>query len=315
MDRHLTLRHNFPSETLDIECAGLLLPIDETSWQNGDFSCDNSDPQRNSDSCPEQRPKRRAFPDFRFHDCSLFGSFLPLMAITGEILRLNDPRSQETYDQKKPEAQILQELGVYQSSLTASMASLNDSASGLEEIKTPDDLQQQTAMAYVSYFVQVLRMMIVGKRNWLFLVEDKECWTTPAFSSTISHALNAASWLRRILHFDPDVSFSPYFFGIQLFQGSLPMLLIVERLQKNCGKDILNACEIMIRANEAALVTRNTDYQRRLRQLMRSAVSQSWGRPVSPHDIRSRRKAVFALYLWTQRGTHWPIELEISSQS
>ncbi|CAG7953841.1 unnamed protein product [Penicillium salamii] len=315
MDRHLTLRHNFSSEIADIECAGLLLPIDETSWQNGDFSCDNFDPQRNSESCPKQRPKRRAFPDFRFHDCSLFGSFLPLMAIAGEILGLNDPRSQETDDRKKPEARILQDLGVYQNSLTASMASLIDSASCLEEIKTPDDLQQQTTMAYVSYFVQVLRMMIVGKRNWLFLVEDKECWTTPAFSSTISHALDAASFLRRILHLDPDVSFSPYFFGIQLFQGSLPMLLIVERLQKNCGKDVLNACEIMIRANEAALVTRNTDYQRRLRQLMRSAVSQSWGRPVSAHDIRSRRKAVFALYLWTQRGTDWPIELEVSSQS
>ncbi|CAG8330475.1 unnamed protein product [Penicillium salamii] len=315
MDRHLALRHNSPSEIIDIECAGLLLPIDETSWQNGDFLCDNSDSQRNSDSCPKERPKRRAFPDFRFHDCSLFGSFLPLMAIAGKILRLNDPRSQKTDDRKNAEAQILQDLEVYQNSLTASMASLKDSASGLEDIKKPDDVQQQTTMAYASYSVQVLRMMIVGKRNWLFLVEDKQCWTAPAFSSTISHALNAASWLRRILHLDPDVSFSPYFFGIQLFQGSFPMLLIVERLQKNSGEDVLNACEIMIRANEAALVTRNTDYQRRLRQLMRSAVSQSWGRPVSANDTRNRRKAVFALYLWTQRGTHWPVELGVPSQS
>ncbi|CAG7923815.1 unnamed protein product [Penicillium olsonii] len=309
MDRHLALRHNLPLEILDAECAGVLLPMNETSWQNGNFVHRESHSQTDLNPGRENRSVDRIFPDFRFNDSSLFGFLLPLMTITGKILCQNQARSQPQHDRDTANSEISQHLDVYQTSLATLITPVEAPSPEGKDSNKLSDQQHHTSVIYASFFVQALRMMLVGKRNWGFLVEDEQCWTSPAFASTISYSLNAASCLRRILHFDPDASFCPFFFGIQLFQVSFPMLLIVERLQEKCGKDVLNACEVMIRATEACLVTRNTDYQKRLRQLMRSAVSQSWGRPVSASDTKSRRKAVFALYLWTRRGMHWPDEL------
>lgn len=107
----------------------------------------------------------------------------------------------------------------------------------------------------------------------------------------------------------------PYFFRILLLQGSFPVLLIVERLQDKCGEDILNAAETMIQATESCLVTRNTDYQRKFRQLIRSAVSQAWGRPVSASEIQRRRKAVFDLCLWIRRRTSRSTDFNINCES
>jgi hypothetical protein len=105
------------------------------------------------------------------------------------------------------------------------------------------------------------------------------------------------------LHFDPDVSFMPYFFGIQLLQGSFILLLFVDRLQNDAGERILNACEVVIRATESCVVTLNTEYQRNFRQVMQSALAQAKGRPVNLGEIRHRRKAILALYRWTRNGT------------
>ena len=144
----------------------------------------------------------------------------------------------------------------------------------------------------------------MGKWDPVALLEDKDFWTSsPTFAATISHALEAANALEQILHYDPDVSFMPYFFGIQLLQGSFLLLLIVERLQKEAGEGILKACELVIRATESCVVTLNTEYQRNFRQVMRSAVAQARGRPVNHSEIRHRRKAVLALYRWTRNGT------------
>ncbi|CAI7592765.1 unnamed protein product [Penicillium bialowiezense] len=298
IDRHLSLRHNRPLELNDAECAGLPLPMDEISWQNGAFSKDHLHPQtRNSH-------------ELQFRDCSLFGFLLPLMKIIGAISRLSKQRSQGNHEHELEEHQVMQHIDTYQASLLAFIGSAETSDPEPKMSDAFSDTLRQTCIAYASYLIRVVRILLLGKRHWLFLVEEAEFWKSPTFLSTISHTLDGTSWLRRILHLDPDVSFMPYFFGIMLFQASFPMLLIVERLQNKCGKDILNACEVLIRATESCLVTRNTDYQRKFRQLIRSTVSQAWGRPVGASEIQRRRKSVFNFYLWTIRGTHWPIDYE-----
>jgi hypothetical protein len=232
------------------------------------------------------------------------------MTITGEIMELNHMQLHidDSYEVRK--AEILRHLEIYQTSLTtvaASSAPSTGGSIGSDQIFDAQLFQEyawktQIAVAYSSYLVQALHILLVGKCDWLFLLEEQEFWTLTAFASTVSHILNSVFWLRRILQLDPDMSFMSYFFGIQLFRGSFPVLLIVERLQNKTGEDILNACETIIQATESCLVTRNTDYQRKFRQLLRSAVSQAWGRPVSADEIRHRRKAVFTLWLWTRRG-------------
>lgn len=326
MDRHLALCYNRPLALLDAESEDLLLPLDEGSWQAGNIH--SNSPRPDGPQCPRlgANNKRRVFPNFICHDHSILGFFLPLMTITGELIDLNQSRNHPTLGvrlQGKEAwevhvAEVLRQLETYKASLATFAASTaTDTEASMAGAYTskpdqPVDAQvseayswhTQTVIAYASYLVHVLHILLVGKWDPVSLIEDKDFWTSsPAFATTISHALEAADSVRQILRFDPDISFMPYFFGIQLLQGSFLLLLIVERLQKEAGEGILNACETMIRATESCVVTLNTEYQRSFRQVMRSAVAQARGRPVNPSEIRHRRKAVLALYRWTRKGT------------
>lgn len=330
MDRHLALCYNRPLALLDAESEDLLLPLDEGTWQAGNVH--SNSPKPDGPQCPlsGEKNRRRLFPNFICHDHSIFGFFLPLMTITGELIDLNQARNhpmlglrvqgKEAWDIHISE--VLRQLEIYKASLTTfaaaaatdpevpvSAAFPSDPKMDRAPVMDPSLSQAyswhtQTVIAYASYLVHVLHILLVGKWDPVSLIEDKDFWTSsPAFASTISHALDAADSADQILRFDPDVSFMPYFFGIQLLQGSFLLLLIVERLQKEAGEGILNACEVMIRATESCVVTLNTEYQRNFRQVMRSAVAQARGRPVDHSEIRRRRKAVLALYRWTRKGT------------
>ncbi|KAJ5143309.1 uncharacterized protein N7515_002096 [Penicillium bovifimosum] len=326
MDRHLALCYNRPLALLDAESEDLLLPLDESSWQAGVIH--SNSPRPDGPQCPRSgdQNKRRIFPNFICHDHSILGFFLPLMTITGELIDLNQARNHPTLGvrlQGKEAwdihvSEVMRQLEIYKASLTTFVAATaadpeaslsttynNDSAQPVDpHLSQAYSWHTQTVIAYSSYLTHVLHILLVGKWDPVSLIEDKDFWTSsPAFASTISHALEAADSVQQILRFDPDISFMPYFFGIQLLQGSFLLLLIVERLQKEAGEGILNACETMIRATESCVVTLNTEYQRSFRQVMRSAVAQARGRPVNPSEIRHRRKAVLALYRWTRKGT------------
>ncbi|KAJ5239349.1 hypothetical protein N7468_003968 [Penicillium chermesinum] len=324
MDRHLALCYNRPLALLDAESEDLLLPLDEGAWQAGNIH--SNSPRPEGPQCPRSGDlhKRRVFPNFICHDHSILGFFLPLMTITGELIDLNQARNHPTLGLRLQgkEAwgmhvtEVLRQLEIYKASLTTFIAtSAADPATSApadfasnKPNETADaqayPWHTQTVVAYASYLVHVLHILLVGKWDPVSLIEDKDFWTSsPAFASTISHALDAANSVQQILRYDADISFMPYFFGIQLLQGSFLLLLIVERLQQEAGEVILSACETMIRATESCVVTLNTEYQRSFRQVMRSAVAQARGRPVNPSEIRHRRKAVLALYRWTRKGT------------
>ncbi|PWY87540.1 hypothetical protein BO70DRAFT_196331 [Aspergillus heteromorphus CBS 117.55] len=326
MDRHLALCYNRPLALLDAESEDLLLPLDEGSWQTGNIH--SNSPKPDGPQCPlsGENNRRRVFPNFACHDHSIFGFFLPLMTITGELIDLNQARNHPMLGARlngkgaweMHVSEVLRQLEIYKASLTTFAATASDPDAPLSSAFPPKPDQQpvepslaqayswhtQTVVSYASYLVHVLHILLVGKWDPVSLIEDKDFWTSsPAFASTISHALDAADSVDHILRYDPDVSFMPYFFGIQLLQGSFLLLLIVERLQKEAGEGILNACEVMIRATESCVVTLNTEYQRNFRQVMRSAVAQARGRPVNHSEIRHRRKAVLALYRWTRKGT------------
>ena len=327
MDRHLALCYNRPLALLDAESEDLLLPLDEGSWQSGVIHSNSPKPDGPQCLLSADKNKRRLFPNFICHDHSVFGFFLPLMTITGELIDLNQARNHPMLGMRLNGkdawnvhvSEVLRQLEIYKASLTTFAATTSDPEAPLSSTythATPDQLptepslsqayawHTQTVISYASYLVHVLHILLVGKWDPVSLIEDKDFWTSsPAFASTISHALDAADSVDQILRFDPDISFMPYFFGIQLLQGSFLLLLIVERLQKEAGEGILNACEVMIRATESCVVTLNTEYQRNFRQVMRSAVAQARGRPVNHSEIRHRRKAVLALYRWTRKGT------------
>jgi hypothetical protein len=327
-DRHLALCYNRNLALLDAECADLLLPLDEAVWQSGSFITDTS-----------ASANRPVFPNFECTGHNLFGFFLPLMTIVGEILDHNHAKNhpllggyyRNTTHSQGIESEISRQLQCYEESLHR-----------FEVVQIPPDqtinfsthqhaLHTKTVVAYATHVTQVLHILLTGKWDPVSLFDNEDHWmSSPSFTTTMGHAIAAADAVSQILEVDPDLSFIPYFLGIQLLQGSFVLLLIIDRLQTKTDPRIINACEVIIRATEACVATLDTEYQVRLaicnvsplssypvwlanscfsspqrnyRQILRSAVVQARGRYVPQKESQYRRRAVLTLYRWTRNGT------------
>jgi hypothetical protein len=301
VDRHLALCYNRPLFLLDIECHGLYQPMDDTAYQNGHFQEYATDPSvLASDPAAPGRHLRRRGPSFECSGHSIFGYFLPLMTILGEIVDLhharNHPRfgasfrsSREWEDQI---AEITRHLEAYEQSLKKfEHMNIGPAAQGNEEklengtdnlphdIGTPSvhsvhsvhtscsrmtesDIQTRIVIAYGTHVMHVLHILLTGKWDPINLLDDNDLWiSSQGFITATGHAVSAAEAISSILEFDPGLEFMPFFFGIYLLQGSFLLLLIADKLQLEASPSVVKACETIIRAHEACVVTLNTEYQ------------------------------------------------------
>ncbi|KAK2789827.1 hypothetical protein FQN51_002659 [Onygenales sp. PD_10] len=321
MDRHLALCYNRPLSLLDKECEGLLQPMSEALWQAGDFS--NSS-------------YRRVGPCFECVDHSMFGYFLPLMTILGEIVDLNHARNHPRFglnfrngNEWDPQvAEITRQLEVYHQSLrefearytnplnteaeTAAEGTLQDvvspsgrSSSTVGSRMSESIVQTKIVVAYGTHIMHVLHILLTGKWDPISLLDDNDLWiSSESFIRAMGHAVSSAEAAADILEYDPDLSFMPYFFGVYLLQGSFLLLLTADKLQGDANPSVVRACETIVRAHEACVVTLNTEYQRNFRKVMRSALAQVRGRiPEDFGEQQQRRREVLALYRWTGDGS------------
>lgn len=324
MDRHLALCYNRPLTLLDKECEGLLQPMNDDVWHTGDFS---------------NAGYRRAGPSFECNGHGMFGYFLPLMAILGEIVDLNHARNHPRFgahfrssgEWDSQIAEVTRQLDSYEQSLrefearnVASLAIGNENEAGFNAPTGIDhispsarssstagsrmnELLMQTRMvvAYGTHIMHVLHILLVGKWDPISLLDDNDLWiSSEAFITAIGHAVKAAEAASDILEYDPDLSFMPFFFGIYLLQGSFLLLLTADKLQGDADPSVVRACETIVRAHEACVVTLNTEYQRNFRKVMRSALAQVRGRvPDDFGEQQQRRREVLALYRWTGDGS------------
>ena len=53
----------------------------------------------------------------------------------------------------------------------------------------------------------------------------------------------------------------PFFFDSYLLQGSFLLLRAADKLQGDANPSVIRACETIVRAHEACVVTLNTEYQ------------------------------------------------------
>jgi hypothetical protein len=302
VDRHLALCYNRPLFLLDIECDGLLQPMDDTLWQAGEFYTGDSSIHITS---PSGTPRiRRRGPNFECTGHSIFGYFLPLMTILGEIVDLyhakNHPRfgigfrSAQEWDDHASE--IARQLDAYGQSLKdfearhlsvlpvedqqdQSMEGVTAQPNTLErnEIGTPSvhsvhtassnhiseaDIQTRIVVAYGTHVMHVLHILLTGKWDPISLLDDNDLWiSSQSFINATGHAVSAAEAINHILEYDPGLEFMPFFFGVYLLQGSFLLLLIADKLQVEASPSVVKACETIVRAHEACVVTLNTEYQ------------------------------------------------------
>ncbi|KAF7186505.1 Xylanolytic transcriptional activator xlnR [Pseudocercospora fuligena] len=333
VDRHLALCYNRPLFLLDAECEALLQPENEAVWQAGEYY-----PGENH---AESTFFRRRGPGFECTGHSLFGYFLPLMTMLGEIVDLNQARNHPRFglrfksssDWDDQAAEISKQLEAYGRSLKefetrnlqkpdpkqgtdntgsgegtgldgTSPHSVGTTNSGQQRI-TETVLQTRIVVAYGTHLMHTLHILLNGKWDPISLLDDNDLWiSSQSFISATGHAVSAAEAINDILDYDPDISFMPFYFGIYLLQGSFLLLLIADKLGAEASPSVVKACESIVRAHEACVVTLNTEYQRNFRKVMRSALMQVRGRAVEDFgEQQLRRREVLALYRWTGDGT------------
>lgn len=309
-DRHLALCYNRQNALLDSECEDLLLPLDEASYQSGTFMYD-----------PAVLTQRTRFPSFECTGHNVYGWFLPLMTIVGTILDYHHLKNHHTLGRfcadsqqfQIVEAQILAHLDTYSQSLTH-FEQIHAAPPSMLDMHTAQDAHHtKTVVAYAKHVIDVSRVLLSGKWDPVSLFDDRDLFmATQSFTTTIASALSAADNISHILDVDPDLSFVPYFLGIQLLQGSLPLLLIVDRLQAETDLKIINACEVIIRATEACVSTLDTEYQVRwmnrlldrrafAKALNRETIAKYYGLPsrrLGEDMCRRRRRSSVVILSW-----------------
>lgn len=299
VDRHLALCYNRPLFLLDVECAGLLQPMDDTDWQNGNFHNYATDPNV---LASDPSGTRTGGPPFECSGHSIFGYFLPLMAILGEIVDLHHARNHPRFgvsfrssrEWEEQTAEIVRHLESYEQSLKRfeqRHLSANGHAHNAEDnnemlhdglphdVSTPSVhsvhsghtstsrmsesvIQTRIVLAYGHHVMHVLHILLAGKWDPINLLDDNDLWiSSQGFITATGHAVSAAEAISNILEFDPGLEFMPFFFGIYLLQGSFLLLLIADKLQLEASPSVVKACETIIRAHEACVVTLNTEYQ------------------------------------------------------
>ena len=278
-DRHLALCYNRPLTLLDKECGGLLQPMNDDLWQSGDFPSTSY---------------RQAGPPFECTGHSMFGYFLPLMTILGEIVDLQHARTHPKFgisfrnsgEWDNQALEVARQLDMYGQSLkefearyTSSLA-LADNETAMEgshpDHVSPSGRSSSTVgsrvgesivhtkmvVAYGTHIMHVLYILLAGKWDPINLLDDNDLWiSSESFISAMGHAVSAAEAAADILEHDPDLSFMPFFFGIYLLQGSFLLLLTADKLQGEASPSVVRACETIVRAHEACVVTLNTEYQ------------------------------------------------------
>ncbi|KAF1925586.1 transcriptional activator xlnR [Didymella exigua CBS 183.55] len=301
IDRHLGLCYNRPLAMLDNECEDLFQPVPDTVWQAGEFYTGH------------QGQKRKGL-NFQCTSHDVFGFFLPLMTILGDIVDLNAQKNHPRFGQRTSwelhEAEITRQLESYAYSIEDFKAQhgcgQNDdvNANG-----TPDAIrmewihQTRKISAYATHIMHVLHILLHGKWDPVALLEDDNMWIcSPSFLAATSNAISAAHAIEEILDLDPDLSFMPYLFGMYLLQGSLILLLLADKLSTETNDGVIRACETIVRAHEAAVVTLNTEYQRNFRKVMISTLAQIKGHGHAREMTPAKRREVLSLYRWTTLG-------------
>ncbi|PSN68026.1 hypothetical protein BS50DRAFT_522991 [Corynespora cassiicola Philippines] len=306
IDRHLGLCYNRPLAMLDNECEDLYQPVPDTLWQAGEFYTGN----------PGTKRKGLTF-QCTSHD--VFGFFLPLMTILGDIVDLNAQKNHPRFGQRRTtnwelhESEITLQLERYAYSIQEFKSQhgcgpANDDSANKTN-GTPDPVkgelihQTRKVCAYATHIMHVLHILLHGKWDPVALLEDDNMWIcSPSFLAATSNAISAAHAVEEILELDPDLSFMPYLFGMYLLQGSLILLLLADKLSTETNEGVIKACETIVRAHEAACVTLSTEYQRNFRKVMLSTLAQIKGHGHAREMTPAKRREVLSLYRWTSLG-------------
>ncbi|RDW83464.1 hypothetical protein BP5796_04955 [Coleophoma crateriformis] len=319
MDRHISLCYNKPFALLDSECQNLHRPCDDELWLS------------ERDIVPASMSHVGQGPSYECSAPTFFGFFMPLAALLGEIVYFvqaqNHPRfgiSQSTLlDWKQWEKGISDRLYAYQQSLESLLqpdetgTPRGPPCAGVElpAVHSPSGTTQssphETAIpirnrviyAYAKCIIHVLHILLAGHWDALTLLEKASWASSSAFVTAIGHVVEAASCLEMLLDVDPDAHFMPFYLGVYLLQGSLPLFVAADQLKTDAADLIIQACKTMIRVHEAHIIRMPSEYQILFVSALRLALNEMQGRTayITESSV-AKQMHVFQRYSWTREG-------------
>ncbi|KAM3552006.1 hypothetical protein MY1884_007428 [Beauveria asiatica] len=306
LDRHLSLSFNTILSIPDSYCE-VYTPLPEYVWEN-------------LDSIPfHEIPARHVGPPTLASGTGFFESFLPLMAILGDIIELHHRRHHPRLgglDDTHSIAVISKLLADFELSLDSlgrdpptrgfsdSIMSMNGRLPSMDTAQQShgDHSRIRLVRAYSTHILHVLHVLLHGKWDAISMLDDGDDWiTSKRFTECASHAISASQSVSTILTIDPELTFMSYLFGIYLLQGSFILLLFADRMpQLGPNESVEQACENIIRAHEVCVVTLTTEFQKNFRRVVRSTLYSVRGAGTTNLEEHRARRRALSLYRWTK---------------
>lgn len=229
----------------------MLQPLPEDIWQDDDtFILDAI-------------PHRTFGPPVTISGTGFFDSFLPLMAILGDIIELRFRRHHPRIKMDVSTSQNCIEKTLMECEQSIiEFSNANPTTPGTAT-QAPLAERAKLVIPYATYIIKVLFILLHGEWDAISMLEDDGDWISSFnFSQCASNSIAAAQSITDILAVDPELSYMPYLFGIYLFHGSFVILLFAERMpQIGPNASVEQACELIIRAHEVSIVTLSTEFQ------------------------------------------------------
>lgn len=259
IDRHIALSLNRQLLIDQAAGDGLQLPLEDSVWQGSGFAFI-------SDS------QRLYAPSYQMTGIGLFGYFLPLMRIMGDIINYHHSQ----YDNHQPELKVhlANVLAVYEQSAYDLFELLDRSVQPIDMVRsilyddsnigTDPHLMPRIVFYYSIHLVHVLYILLYGKWDPIVMLEEPGPWlNSPDFIVCAQHAVAAAKTVSQILALDPELNFIPYLWGIYLLQGSFMLLVFAESMKfgERASPQTIADCETIVHAHEVCVATLSTEYQ------------------------------------------------------
>ncbi|RTE80295.1 hypothetical protein BHE90_005257 [Fusarium euwallaceae] len=257
-DKQMALRYNSPLVLKDAECRNVFVLLSDTDWQSMPLSsCATGETL--SLGLKITGPGRQKGIPHLCCDSSALGMLLPFMCILGQVMDLhhmrNHPRASEAQTNLLVEAftaNIQAQLSQAATSIDPSSPTSNtvQEAGGNSRINR----HKRAANLQARFMFHSISALLGSRLDMPTMLNDETSYAaSPAFETSLSHAVSAASSLQEIPLMDLDQYIKPPFFGILLFHGA-SIVYVAAALQKTTTSGaVVAACETYARALEAAV--------------------------------------------------------------
>lgn len=279
-DRHLGLCYNHPLYLSESECLELFQPLADEKWISANLTI-----------LPAEYDNTRSKgPPTIFGGGGLFGTYLPLMVVLGNIIdihfmELSDPCLMDINELLK--RYVTKKIEYLQNQLQDAVQSPGSSSNPW--------------YAYASFCLEVFYILLEGFWDPVDIYDNIDTLAhLPKFQISTQHAIRAATHMESVLSLDPDLRLIPFFIGIHILLSGIIPLCVAAHLM--ISDEIRHTCEVIIRAHEVCIVTLSTDYQKNFRMILRGTIQPYGASMHGVEDNRSKWRKILLFYRWNAGG-------------